>query len=454
VSSATATQTDRSDTGLPPMIGVVEDDPIMGESLVQRLELEGYRVSWWHSGEEAVTHLSEATCQVLVCDIRLPDMDGEQLFRRALTNLGATPVIFITAFGEVEQAVRLMRAGADDYMTKPFEVEALLHKIAALCAREIIAGNDMRGRAALGSSNAMRGVESELQRVKDAATPVLLLGETGVGKEVAARQLHDASMRRELPFVVVSCATIPVDRAESEMFGHARGPMAGAESAHVGLVEQAGSGTLFLDEVSALPLTLQGKLLRLLEDGTYRKLGDMRETVSGARIVSSSNADLSALMADGRFRADLYYRLNAIELQIPPLRARPEDIIPLAEHLLAQFARRMGQRVPSLMPAARAALCEHAWPGNIRELRNRVERALGLSGSMTQLAASALFPEKTLLEYPGNRIASLAEARERTERLQIEEAIRQTGGEIGKAAALLGVSRTTLWEKMRRLNLQ
>src|ERR1700722_2550845 len=226
------------------------------------------------------------------------------------------------------------------------------------------------------------------------------------------------------------------------------------QSAHVGLVEQARSGTLFLDEVSALPLTLQGKLLRLLEDGTYRKLGDTRETVSEARIVSSSNADLPALVTDGRFRADLYYRLNAIELRIPPLRARPEDIIPLAEHLLAQFARRIGQRTPLLMPAARAALCEHAWPGNIRELRNRVERALGLSGSMTQLSANALFPEKTLLEYPGNRIASLAEARERTERLQIEEAIRQTGGEIGKAAALLGVSRTTLWEKMRRLNLQ
>jgi DNA-binding NtrC family response regulator len=312
----------------------------------------------------------------------------------------------------------------------------------------------VRGRAALGSSNAMRGVDTELQRVKDAATPVLLLGETGVGKEVAARQLHDTSMRRELPFVVVSCATIPVDRAESEMFGHARGEIAGAAGAHVGLVEQAGSGTLFLDEVSALPLTLQGKLLRLLEDGTYRKLGDTRETVSGARIVSSSNADLPALAADGRFRADLYYRLNAIELHIPPLRARPEDIIPLAEHLLAQFARRLGQRAPSLMPAARAALCEHAWPGNIRELRNRMERALGLSGSMTQLSANALFPEKTLLEYPGNRIASLAEARERTERLQIEEAIRQTGGEIGKAAVLLGISRTTLWEKMRRLNLQ
>jgi DNA-binding NtrC family response regulator len=454
VNSGSATQTDRSGSGRSPMVGIVEDDPIMGESLVQRLELEGYRVSWWQSGEEAVAHLRDATCQVLVCDIRLPDMDGEQLFRRALADLGATPVIFITAFGEVEQAVRLMRAGADDYMTKPFEVEALLEKIAALCAREITAGNDLRGRAALGSSNAMRGVESELQRVKDAATPVLLLGETGVGKEVAARQLHDASMRRELPFVVVSCATIAVDRAESEMFGYAHGAIGGAESAHAGLVEQAASGTLFLDEVSALPLALQGKLLRLLEDGSYRKPGDVRETVSEARIVSSSNADLPSLVAEGRFRTDLYYRLNAIELRIPPLRARPEDIIPLAEHLLAQFARRSGQRAPSLTPAARAALCEHAWPGNIRELRNRVERALGLSGGTAQLSANALFPEKSLLEYPGHRIASLAEARERTERLQIEEAIRQTGGEIGKAAVLLGVSRTTLWEKMRRHNLQ
>ncbi len=300
----------------------------------------------------------------------------------------------------------------------------------------------------------MRNVEAQLQRIKDAATPVLLLGETGVGKEVAARQLHDTSVRRELPFIVVSCATIPFERAESELFGHERGAVTGSRRAHAGLVEQAGSGTLFLDEVSALPLALQGKLLRFLEDGTYRKLGGTREMVSNARIVSSTNADLPALVAEGRFRADLYYRLNAIELRIPPLRDRPEDVVPLAEHFLAQFARRRGQQVPSLMPAARAALRDHAWPGNIRELRNRLERALGLSGGITQLTANGLFPEETLLEHPGNRIASLAEARERAERLQIEEAIRQTDGEIGKAAALLGISRTTLWEKMRRLRLQ
>jgi DNA-binding NtrC family response regulator len=453
MSSSLAPQTDLSLVGRRPLIGIVEDDPIMGESLVQRLELEGYCTTWWRSGNDALAGVREAACRVLVCDIRLPDIDGEQLFRQVLPDLGGTPVIFITAFGEVEQAVRLMRAGADDYVTKPFEVEALLHKIAALCKRELAAGDDMRGREALGCSVAMRGVEAELQRVKDLATPVLLLGETGVGKEVAARQLHDTSARRNLPFIVVSCATIPVDRAESEMFGYQRGVVAGSRGARAGLVEQAGAGTLFLDEVSALPNALQGKFLRLLEDGTYRRLGSTQEMVTNARVVSSSNADLSALVAEGRFRADLYYRLNAIEVRIPPLRARPEDITPLAEHFITEFARRTGQRIPSLTAAAGSALCEHAWPGNIRELRNRLERALGLSAGSAQLSAAAVFPEETLLEHPRNRVTSLAEARQRAERLHIEEAIRQTGGEIGKAAALLGVSRTTLWEKMRRLGL-
>jgi DNA-binding NtrC family response regulator len=446
-----------SPAGMPPgsrpVIGIVDDDPIMGESLVQRLQLEGYRASWWQSGEEALCHLPDAGCRVLVCDIRLPDLNGEQLFRRALPDLGATPVIFITAFGEVEQAVRLMRAGADDYVTKPFDVDVLLRKIAALCAREITAGNGNPGRETLSASAAMRRVETELLRVKDTASPVLLLGETGVGKEVAARQLHDASLRRALPFVVVSCATIPVDRAEREMFGHERGAIPGSRTAHLGLVEQADGGTLFLDEVSALPPPLQGKLLRLLEDGSYRRIGGTSGLVSDARIVSSSNTDLPSLVAEGRFRADLYYRLNAIELHIPPLRARREDIIPLSEHYLTQLARRAGHRVPTLTSAAKAALHGHTWPGNIRELRNRLERALGLADGAPQLQAQAIFPEQALHDPPGEHVASLAEARERVERLHIEEAIRQTGGEIAKAAVLLGISRTTLWEKMRRLGL-
>jgi DNA-binding NtrC family response regulator len=453
VSASIPTAASTSCAGSHPVIGIVDDDPIMGEALLQRLQLEGYQAVWWQSGEEALCHLPNAGCRILVCDIRLPDLDGEQLFRRALPALGATPVIFITAFGEVEQAVRLMQAGADDYVTKPFEIEVLLRKIATLCAREVTAGNGNPGRETLSASATMRSLEIELLHVAGTASPVLLLGETGVGKEVAARQLHNSSARRERPFVVVSCATIPVDRAEIEMFGHERGGVRGSRTAHVGLVEQADGGTLFLDEVSALPPALQGKLLRLLEDGSYRRLGGAQELVSDARIVSSSNADLLRLVETGSFRADLYYRLNVIELRIPPLRARIEDIIPLAEHYLAQFARGGSHRVPSMTVAARAALRDHAWPGNVRELRNRLERAFGLSADTPQISAQAIFPERVLLDQPGERVATLAEARERAERRHIEEAISQTNGEIAKAATLLGVSRTTLWEKMRRLGL-
>jgi len=237
------------------------------------------------------------------------------------------------------------------------------------------------------------------------------------------------------------------------MFGHEPADAAGTRHPHVGLVEQAEAGTLFLDEMSALPSPLQGKFLRLLEDGTYRRLGGTQEFTSNARIISSSNADLPKLVSEGAFRADLYYRLNVIELRIPPLRSRPEDILPLAEHIIAEIARRTSGRIPVLLPAARAALCEHRWPGNIRELRNRLERAIGLADGSAQLSAQALFPEQSLLTSPPNRIASLAEARERAERLQIEEALRQTEGELGKAANLLGVSRTTLWDKMRRLGI-
>lgn len=438
----------------PPLtIGIVEDDPIMGESFLQRLQLEGYHAIWWQSGEEALEQLAEAGCRVLICDIRLPDMDGEQLFRRALPDLGATPVVFITAFGEVEQAVRLMRAGADDYISKPFAVEALLDKIATLSAREIAAGSNIPGQQALSASPAMRSVEAELLRIKDATTPVLILGETGVGKEIAARQLHESSARRDQPFIVVNCATIPLDRAESEMFGHERGGIAGSRTAHIGLVERAGLGTLYLDEVSALPVQLQGKFLRVLEDGSYRRLGGAVDLISHARIVSSSNADLAGLVSEGRFRTDLYYRLNATQLRIPPLRERPEDIVPLAEHFLVGLARKEGSRVPSLTPPGVVALRHHPWPGNVRELRNRVERAYRLSPSGSQVSAAALFPEQELLERPAERVPSLAEARERAERMHIEETLRRTNGSVTKAAGLLGVSRTTLWEKMRKLGL-
>ncbi len=443
----------QTSNGSQPLIGIVEDDPIMGESLVQRLRLEGYETRWWTSGEAALASLREAACHVLVCDIRLPDLSGEQLFRRVLPTLGTTPVIFITAFGEIEQAVRLLQAGANDYITKPFEVDALLAKIAMFCAREVAAGSDAPGRQALSGSPTMRRVQSELFAAVDKPDPVLLLGETGVGKEIAARQLHEASERKDLPFVTVNCATIPNERAESVIFGHERGAIPGSRAAQIGLVEQAGAGILFLDEISALSALLQGKFLRLLDDGHFNRFGGTQDMISEARIVSSSNADLPALVREGRFRPDLYYRLNVTELRIPPLRARREDIISLAEHFIAQFSRNAGHRIAVLTPAAMTALLDYDWPGNVRELRHRVQRALGLAAAAPQLTAHMLFPERSLREEPGERVGTLAEARERAERLHIEEAIRQTGGEIAKAATLLGISRTTLWEKMRKLQI-
>ena len=437
----------------PPLIGVIDDDQIMGESLRQRLHLEGYRAVWWQSGSEALEQFRGAGCHVLICDIRLPDLDGEQLFRRLLPDLGATPVIFITAYGEIEQAVRLMRAGADDYVTKPFEVDALLQKIAVLCERGGVSNDGSQSHEFRCFSATMRGIEFELLRIKDTASPVLLLGETGVGKEVAAHLLHNVSLRKELPFTTVSCATIPLERAETEMFGQERRSGASARNARIGLVEQAGGGTLFLDEVSALATPLQAKLLRLLEDGTFRRVGGSEELVSKARVVSSSNANMAALVGGGHFRRDLYYRLNTIEIRIPPLRARRDDILPLADYYVALLSRRAGYRVPSLTPTARAALIDYSWPGNVRELRNRLDRAVALTAGGPQISSSAIFPEQTLIPEPEERVGSLAEARERAERLHIEEAIRQTHGEITKAAILLGISRTTLWEKMRKLGL-
>jgi DNA-binding NtrC family response regulator len=439
--------------GLQPLIGLVEDDPIMGESLVQRLRLEGYETHWWKSGEAALVSLREAPCHVLVCDIRLPDLSGEQLFRRVLPTLGTTPVIFITAFGEIEQAVRLMQAGANDYITKPFEVDALLAKIALLCAREISAGSDTPGREALSGSPTMRQLHAELVRIKDRNDPVLLLGETGVGKEVAARQLHEVSVRKDLPFIIVSCATLPAEGAESMIFGLERGRSSGSRLAKIGLVEQAGAGTLFLDEVSALAPVLQRKFLRLIEDKRFTRLGGMQGLISEARIVSSSNVDLPTLVREGRFGADLYYRLNVTELHIPPLRARREDIIPLAEHFVAQSSRSAGHRIPNLSLIAATELLDYNWPGNVRELRHRMERAVDLAAAAPQIAAHMVFPERLLREESDDRVATLAEARDRAERLHIEEAIRQTGGVIAKAASLLGVSRTTLWEKMRKLRV-
>jgi DNA-binding NtrC family response regulator len=440
-----------------PIVAVVEDDPIMGESLVQRLALEGYETRWWRNGRAALDGLARMAGELdaVLCDIRLPDIDGEQLYRQLLPQLGGVPVIFATAFGDVEQAVRLVRLGADDYLTKPFSIEQLLEKLATLRRPERVA--ETEPQASLGVSPPMLRLEAVLRRIKDIDSTVLLVGETGVGKEVAARFLHEISSRSTRPFMAVNCATIPPELVDSELFGHEKGAFTGAHAVHAGYAERADDGFLFLDEIAELPLPSQAKLLRLLQERVFFRVGGERQVRFGARLVAATNADLTARVEEGRFRKDLYYRLDVIKLQIPPLRDRNDDVVPLLRHYLVHFAQRFGIEPPALTPEAERAALEHGWPGNVRELCNRVERAVALTPA-PRLAAADLFADAVLAPAPAAtdepRVGTLAEARDEAERRQIHAALKETEGQLNRAAALLGVSRTTLWEKMRRLGIE
>jgi DNA-binding NtrC family response regulator len=440
-----------------PVVAVVEDDPIMGESLVQRLSLEGYRPLWWTTGGEALAALRGTRPDLLVCDIRLPDMSGEDLFRDAAPRLGGTPVVFMTGFGDIGQAVRLVRAGADDYLTKPFAVDDFLERVGDLL--QACAPKDGVGDA-LGASARMRHVERLLRRVADIDSTLLVTGESGVGKEVAARFVHQVSVRADRPFMGVNCAAIPAEMIDSELFGHERGAFTGAHTLHRGYAERAGAGTLFLDEVAELPLALQAKLLRLVQERVYFRVGGEKPLSCAARIVCATNVDLEARVRDGRFREDLFYRINVIPVTIPPLRDRRDDVLPLLRAYLKHYADSFGASVRGMTPAAEARALSHGWPGNVRELRNRIERAVALADG-PWVGADLLFPEDTAVDggtghadrLTGGRWPALAAVRDEVEREHIAATLRRCGGQPAKAADLLGIGRTTLWEKMRRLGL-
>jgi two-component system, NtrC family, response regulator HydG len=431
------------------LIGVVEDDPIMGESLNQCLELEGYQVAWWRTGCEAMAGLGRQLPDLVICDIRLPDMSGEDVFREIARNGVAPPFLFMTAFGQIDQAVMLMRAGAGDYLTKPFKIEDLLSRARVLVDRGCTSGESL-----LGVSPAMRHIEGLLRRIGGRRSPVLFTGETGVGKEVCARLLHAQSASPDQPFMAVNCAAIPGSLLESELFGHEKGAFTGATARHLGYAERARRGTLFLDEVAELPTAMQAKLLRLLEGRTFHRVGGEAQIALNARIVCATNRDLSAEVLAGRFRDDLLYRINVVAIEVPRLRDRPEDIQWLLGRFFADAAREVDTTFRGISSLAEEAALAHSWPGNIRELRNRVERAVAL-GVGEWIMPADLFPEAR--PRPGRDARevplSLADARDAAERRVIDRALRQTAGQIAEAAKLLGISRTTLWERMRRFGL-
>jgi DNA-binding NtrC family response regulator len=431
-------------------IALIEDDPIMGESITQRLALEGYRCRWWRAGLDAVAGLHEpGGVDAIVCDIRLPDIDGEELFRRVQPTIGTVPIVFMTAFGDIKQAVRLVRAGADDYLTKPFGIDTLLQKLTRLLARNAAEASSV---GVLGASEAMRRLEGLLRRVGDIDSSVLLVGESGVGKEVAAKFLHGVSNRCDGPFIAVNCAAIPADLIDSELFGHEKGSFTSAHALHLGFAERASRGTLFLDEVAELPIGLQGKLLRLLQERLFFRVGGERQIALTARLVCATNADLRCCVEHGSFRKDLYYRLNVIELRVPSLRERPEDMLPLLRSFVTEYAEQFSRQVRGITARAEHAVLAYDWPGNIRELRNRVERAVALAEG-SRLDTGDLFPRMEPELGETMPIVTLADARVEAERHQIIRALRGSGGHVGAAAKHLRVSRTTLWGKMKRLGL-
>jgi len=433
---------------------LIEDDPIVGESLHDRLALEGFACDWHKTAAAALERIGLEPYAAVVSDIRLPDLSGEALFRRVLERPERSPpFIFVTAYGAIDRAVELLKLGAADYVTKPFDVEQLIAKLRVLA--QVPEPSETPGPTGeLGVSAAVRRVEDLLPRIAERADAVLVTGESGVGKEHVAQMLHRlADPEGVAPFVALNCAAVSESLLEAEMFGHERGAFTGAIRARRGVFEQAVGGTLFLDEVGEMTPAMQAKLLRVVQQREIVRVGGEKRIPVQLRLVCATNRDLQAMVEDGRFRRDLYYRINVIHLRLPPLRERRDDILWFARKFLAEKCR-AGPATKRLSIAAESALLAHAWPGNIRELRHAIERACILS------SRPVIEPED-LLESPGrdaiaDSIAgdvTLADYLQRSERYFLIETLDRHGWQIGASAKALAVSRKNLWERMRRLGI-
>ena len=352
---------------------LVEDDRALREALVDTLELGGYRYRAVDSGEAALLALAEESFGLVISDVNMPGIDGHRLLASIRLRDPALPVLLMTAFGSIERAVEAMRGGAADYLVKPFEPRLLLETLARCCPQGRRAPG---GRQPVAADPQSRQLLELASRVARSEATVLITGESGTGKEVLARFIHDQSARADGPFVAVNCADIPDHLLEAILFGHEKGAFTVAIAAQPGKFELAQGGTLLLDEISEMPLGLQAKLLRVLQEREVERVGARKPLALDIRVVATSNRKLAEEVAAGRFREDLFYRLSVFPLAWLPLRERPADIVPLAERLLAVQAARMNRPVPVLSPAARQALAEHPWPGNVRELDNAVQRAL------------------------------------------------------------------------------
>ena len=432
---------------------VVEDDAPLREALTETLSYKGYRVIGAEDGRSALAIVEREPVGLVVSDVRMAPMDGHELLRSLRRTHPQIPVLLMTAYASVEKAVWAMREGAVDYLTKPFEEAALLEKVERHLPQEEAAQTGF-----VCADPVTRRIAELAARVARTDATVMITGQSGTGKEMLARFIHQQSPRRAGPFVAVNCAAIPDNMLEAVLFGYEKGAFTGAYQAHPGKFEQADGGTLLLDEIGEMDIGLQAKLLRVLQEREVERLGARRTIALDVRVLATTNRDLAEEVRNGRFREDLFYRLNVFPLSMPPLRNRPGDILPLAERAIRRFAA-PGQPVPVLEEGAQARLLEYPWPGNVRELENVVQRALILSGGGTIGAEDLQFGDDLAggREAVGTEVGDpadngrLQDDLRRREYERILAALRATGGNRQEAAAHLGISPRTLRYKVARL---
>ncbi len=447
---------------------LVEDDSGLRELLQEELEAEGYQVTACGDAEQGLALLNSQTPDLLISDLRLPGADGLSLLPNLTHTDSAPAVLIITAFGSVQQAVKALQAGADDFLTKPLEMDHFLLTVSRLLEnrklrnevqhyRSLLAVKQFNGM--IGQSPAMQHMFHQIKQIADADGPVLIQGESGTGKELVARALHDQSSRRDGPYMVVNCGGIPSELMESEFFGHAAGAFTGARTQRAGLFQQANGGSLLLDELGEMPLALQAKLLRVLQDGKVRPVGSDHEIQLDVRIIGATNRNLTKAVADGSFREDLFYRLETFALQVPPLRARGADIQQLTEFFLTRFNARQKQSIKGFSDAALATLQSYSFPGNVRELQNAVERAATFCDSPLIEArhlpqrireqnnatdAPAISPVAVALANSAVEAEALPSL-ETVQRQYIQQVLAATEGNKRRAADILGITRRTLY---------
>jgi DNA-binding NtrC family response regulator len=452
---------------------LVDDEAALREAIAERLADHGFIVEQAASGEDAVARLADFAFDIIITDLRLPGVDGRAVLDAALERYPDIIAIIITGFGTVKDAVDAIKQGAADFITKPFQFDALLHVLRSALEQRRLRSENAYLRSQLeeryridglvGRSGAMRNLFQLLETVAGTSSTVLITGETGTGKELAARAIHHNSSRRSSRFVAINCSAIPETLLEAELFGHVRGAFTGAVGARQGRLEQAHKGTLFLDEVATMSPALQAKLLRVLQEREFERVGDSHTVKIDVRIIAATHSDLSKMVADGSFREDLYYRLNVIPVQLPPLRERREDIPLLVQHFLQKLGSDyVPPRTVTMSQEAMRRLMAYSWPGNVRQLENVVERALTFSQGRAQIEIADLGPEVEALPNTGDGTdewfpdegIDLERYMEGIELTLIKRSLERTQGNKVRAARLLNLKRTTLIEKLKRLERQ